>query len=71
MARKWKEKKERERQDKGGLVAVSIIIYVIHNTISFFISTYILFHFLLIIMGMCGKEDISLNNGVKNNCSVA
>lgn len=67
MARKWKGKKDKgkTRQDKGGFVAVSTVIYIIHNTISFFTSIYILFRFLLIIMGMCGKKDCSLNNGLK------
>lgn len=66
-----KGKGKKERQGKGGFVAVSTIIHIIHNTISFFTSIYILFSFLLIIMGICEKEDSSLNNGFKNDFSVA
>lgn len=64
-----KGKGKKEREVKGGFVAVSTI-HIIHNTISFFISIYILLSFLLVIMGMHGKEDISLHNVFKYNCSV-
>lgn len=65
-----REREKGKRKDKGGFVAVGTIINIIHNTISFFTSIYILSCFLLTIMGMYGKEDSSLNNGFKNNCFV-